>query len=291
MSENQDISQQTLLAEEMEISKGHPPSRFRTIGAHFLRNKIDYILGFIWFSSICFTVIYVIPFLRSECEDMYYRTLIAHSATSLLRLYKKFHQSIQFNFEFMEQLLLDDSTHNLLYSLMFYCFPPFPWIWLPIFLFALLHVTNYGVQVVECFSPSAFGLLKKGFELMELQSINILKIIAITEVFILFIIPFSLLSFSFSGLALATVTVFVYEKFLILRYMSKQNPFTRIVFGEFIEQLEICTDQSSASACVRNFSYALIAHFRSRTDPSCRKEDLIYPEKPLLGKKRFVSGL
>lgn len=50
---------------------------------------------------------------------------------------------------------------------------------------------------LQWFSPSAFGLLKKGFELIELQSINILRIIAITEIFILIIIPFSLLSFSF----------------------------------------------------------------------------------------------
>lgn len=56
---------------------------------------------------------------------MYYRTLLAHSATSLLRLHKTFHQA-QINFEFMEQLLLDDNTHNLLYALIFYCFPPFP---------------------------------------------------------------------------------------------------------------------------------------------------------------------
>lgn len=290
MSDNQDINQPTLLAEEIEISKGHPPSRLRTIGAHFVRNRTDYILGSIWFSVICFTVVYLIPFLRSECENMYYRTLLAHSATSLLRLHKTFHQA-QINFEFMEQLLLDDNTHNLLYSLIFYCFPPFPWIWLPIFLSALLHVSNYGIEVVEWFSPSAFGLLKKGFELIELQSINILRIIAITEIFILIIIPFSLLSFSFSGLALSVVTVVIYLKFLVFRYMSKKNPFTRIVFGELLEQIEIHSNKSSCPACLRNLFWTLIVPLTSRMDPSCKKEDLIWPEKPLLGKKRFISGI
>ncbi|XP_057377803.2 transmembrane protein 33-like [Daphnia carinata] len=164
-------------------------------------------------------------------------------------------------------------------------------IWLPIFLFALLHVSNYGIEVVEWFSPSALGILKKGLELIELQSINILRIIAITEIFILLIIPFSLLSFSFSGLALPVVIVVVYLKFLVCRYTSKQNPFTRIVFGELLEEIEVLCNKSFCPACVRNFLYTLMAPLTSRIVRSSKKEHFIRLEKPLLGKKRFISGL
>lgn len=54
---------------------------------------------------------------------MYYNALVAHMATSLVRLYQKC-PLVEMNLEILMKLLGEDSAHYLLYSCVFLLSPP-----------------------------------------------------------------------------------------------------------------------------------------------------------------------
>jgi hypothetical protein len=54
---------------------------------------------------------------------MYYKALLANSATSALRLHQRLPQ-VQLSREFLGKVFLEDSAHYLLYSMIFFYSPP-----------------------------------------------------------------------------------------------------------------------------------------------------------------------
>lgn len=78
-------------------------------------------------------------------------------------------------------------------------------------------------------------------------------------------------------------TIFIYFGFITLRYRSKQNPVTRIVFTQVIEEMEILATKPSCPMCVSSVLIILTASVRVRVDPIADEEDLIRLKKPLLG--------
>ena len=55
--------------------------------------------------------------------NMYYKALLANSATSALRLHQRLPQ-VQLSREFLGKVFLEDSAHYLLYSMIFFYSPP-----------------------------------------------------------------------------------------------------------------------------------------------------------------------
>nr|CAG4649647.1 EOG090X0CJA [Scapholeberis mucronata]SVE93854.1 EOG090X0CJA [Scapholeberis mucronata] len=232
---------------------------FNALKAHIARNKIDFGLWCTRLATIVFTFNYIIPIFGSG-YNMYYKALLANSATSALRLHQRLPQ-VQLSREFLGKLFLEDSAHYLLYSMIFFYSPPVTWVLLPVFLFALLHIASYALTMIELLGSNALGLLRMGIGIVEVQSVNLLRTIAFSEIFLF---PMLILSL-FSGRA-TLMTLFVYYRFLTLRYSSRRNPYTRNTFGELRFLVESYAQNPSCPAAIRNLVSKMVA-FISRLAP------------------------
>ena len=73
---------------------------------------------------------------------------MSNAATSALRLTQRI-PSVQFSREFFAHLLMEDSAHYLLYSIIFMYTSPMTMVLAPIFLFALLHFASYSLGLLD----------------------------------------------------------------------------------------------------------------------------------------------
>ncbi|KZS16457.1 Relaxin receptor 1 [Daphnia magna] len=185
--------------------------------------------------------------------NMYYKALLANSATSALRLHQRLPQ-VQLSREFIGKVFIEDSAHYLLYSMIFFYSPPVTWVLLPVFLFALLHISSYSLGLIELLGPNALGVGRMAIGIVEVQSVNLLRTIAFSEIFLF---PMLLLSF-FSGRS-SLMTIFVYYRFLTLRYSSRRNPYTRNTFGELRFLVESYAQKPSCPSIIRNLVSKLVA--------------------------------
>ena len=97
--------------------------------------------------TIIMTILYMIPYF-SNSESYYYKALLANAATSALRLHQRL-PPFQLSRQFFELVLLEDSAHYLIYSMIFFSNKPMTMVLLPVFLFALLHGSSFLLQVLQ----------------------------------------------------------------------------------------------------------------------------------------------
>lgn len=252
MSENENRN-------EEETPQAQPATGFGVLTAHIGRNKIDFALWCTRFATIVFTFNYLIPIFGSG-YNMYYKALLANSATSALRLHQRLPQ-VQLSREFLGKVFLEDSAHYLLYSMIFFYSPPVTWVLLPVFLFALLHISSYSLGLIEILGPTALGVVRMAIGIVEVQSVKLLKTIALSEIFL-----FPMLILSLFGGRATLMTLFVYYRFLTLRYSSRRNPYTRNTFGELRLLVESYAQNPSCPAVIRNLVSKLVS-FISRLAP------------------------
>ncbi|CAN8006224.1 unnamed protein product [Ixodes hexagonus] len=193
---------------------------------HISIHKIESLLWFTRMCTVVFTLLYIIPILGANPYTCYQRALISNAATSALRLHQRM-PTIQLSRMFLSQLLIEDSCHYLFFSLIFLFAQPMTLVLLPVFLFALLHSASFSLTLLDKFGGRSGFLGTWLVLLLEHQNNNILRLVAFTEIFLMPLTIFSLLSGRSS-----LVTPFVYYRFLSLRYASRRNPYSRTVFHE-----------------------------------------------------------
>ena len=139
---------------------------------------------------------------------------MASAATSALRLHQRLPR-VQFNREFATQLLLEDSAHYLFFAIIFiYASGPITMALLPALLFAILHSASYSLTLLDAFGTNtSWWGARFLISVVELQSRNILRLIAFSEIFLM---PMTVV-YLFSGRTWLVVP-FVYYRFLGLRY-------------------------------------------------------------------------
>jgi len=130
-----------------EANSSPPLTGTNAISAHISRNKINFALWCTRLATIIFTLNYLVP-IFGYSHSMYSKALIANAATSALRLHQRLPR-VQLSQEFFGSLFIEDSAHYLLYSLVFIYAAPITWVLLPIFLFALLHISSYSLDLIE----------------------------------------------------------------------------------------------------------------------------------------------
>merc|ERR1712071_59669 len=194
-----------------EPSSSPPATGTNAVSEHISQNKVNFALWCTRLATIVFTFNYLFPFFGYS-HSMYSKALLANAATSALRLHQRLPR-VQLSREFFGSLFIDAG--------------PITWVLLPIFLFALLHISSYTLELIELLGSNSLGFLRKGIELVEVQSANLLRTIAFAEIFLFPLLIFSL----FSGKA-TLMTVFVYYQFVTLRYASRRNPYSRNTFAE-----------------------------------------------------------
>lgn len=228
-----------------------PNKGFKVLMANIVNDKIGFGL---WSTRILTVVLatlgYFIPILSGFLGDpvaCYYKSLMASAATSALRLHQRMPR-IQLTREFAVTMMLEDSAHYLLFSLIFlFASGPISMALMPILLFAILHAASYTLNMLDALgAPSSWWIVRFLISMVELQSRNILRMVAFTEIFLL---PLTALNV-FRGTTWL-VAPLVYYRFLGLRYASRRNPYTRTVFYMLRMSLERTADHPNMPAGVK----------------------------------------
>ncbi|XP_076620257.1 transmembrane protein 33-containing Krueppel homolog 2 [Colletes latitarsis] len=218
---------------------------------HIIDNKIKVALWITRLFTIIFTIGYIIPIFGNP-YNIYYKALMSSAATSALRLHQRVPR-VQVNRQFLESLFFEDSFHYLFYSLIFLYAAPVTLVLTPIFLFALMHFTDYSQTLLNCLGQNNWWAARLVISLLDFQSHNILRLCALSEIIIL---PFTVL-LVFTGRA-GLLTPIIYYQFLKSRLESQRNPYTRKVFHELRNKLSSISRRQSLPEIVRRMIQGLL---------------------------------
>ncbi|XP_043481747.1 Krueppel homolog 2 [Leptopilina heterotoma] len=236
-----------------------PERGWPNLKQHVVEHKIEVGLWALRLLAILFTIAYFIPIFGNP-YNVYYKALISNSAINALRLHQRM-PPIQFSAAFFAELCLEDSFHYLFYASIFLYASPIALVLIPIFLFALLHFSSYSLTLLDCIGQNRMWAARLMISLVEFQSGNILRFIALTEVILMPITIFLV----FSGRA-GLLTPFIYYHFLRLRLNSRRNPYTRNVFYEIKNSISILAAKPSVPPIIKRIlSYFL--HFLQMMEP------------------------
>ncbi|XP_033222426.1 Krueppel homolog 2 [Belonocnema kinseyi] len=233
------------MADSSSASSANQPERgLAALKQHVIEHKISCGLWALRLLAMLFTLFYFIP-LFGNPYNIYYKVLICNSAINALRLHQRM-PPIQFTSAFFAELSMEDSFHYLFYASVFLYASPIALVLLPIFLFALLHFASYSLTLLDCLGQNRMWAWRLMISLVEFQSGNILRFIAMIEIILL---PISIF-LVFSGRA-GLLTPFIYYHFLSLRLKSRRNPYTRNVFYEIRNAISAVAAKPSVPAIIR----------------------------------------
>jgi len=97
----------------------------------------------------------------------------------------------------------------------------------PVVLFAILHSASYSLTLLDTLGQNSWWGCRLLISLVEFQSLNILRMVALTEILLM---PYTVVC-ALTGKA-GLLTPFIYYNFLSQRYTSRRNPYTRNMFHE-----------------------------------------------------------
>ncbi|XP_034250688.1 Krueppel homolog 2 [Thrips palmi] len=235
------------------------PKGWDALRKHVLQYKIDVALWATRIATLVFTIGYFIPLFWNP-YNAYYKALMANAATSALRLHQRLHP-VSLTREFLMRLLTEDSCHYLFFCIIFLYVPPVTLVLLPVSLFALLHSASYSLQLLDTLGQNSWWGARLAISLVEFQSRNILRLISFSEIFLM---PFTVVLILMGRAGL--LTPFMYYQFLLMRYRSRRNPYTRNMFLELRALLENLANHPSAPGFVRNLIMTIVA-FTCRLAP------------------------
>ncbi|CAL1262906.1 unnamed protein product [Larinioides sclopetarius] len=235
---------------EGDTNRNPPRQGFQAAISHMLENKVDSLLWLTRLGTMVFTIFSMIPLFGINPYTSYQRALMSSAATSALRLHQRMPR-IQFTREFGALLLMEDSCHYLLYSILFIISSPITLSLLPVFLFAVLHSVHYSVVILN--KLGQLNLARSLAEAAENHQRNILKLVAFTEVCLMPVTVIWLLSGKGSLLA-----PFAYYRFLTFRYASRRNPYTRNVFHEMRIVIEAFANTPGRNMTLKNMCNKII---------------------------------
>jgi len=234
------------------------PKGLSNLTRHIMADKIGVGLWATRILTIFFAVFgYILPVFGNFMGDpmaCYYKTLMASAATSALRLHQRLPR-VQLNSEFINVLLSEDSAHYLLFSLIYlFASAPITMALMPVLLFAVLHGASYTLNLLDALgAPTSMWGVRMLISFVELQSRNILRMIAFTEIFLL---PIAVMNV-FRGVTWL-VAPLIYYRFLGLRYNSRRNPYTRTVFYMLRVSLEKTAEHPNMPNGVKTLVYKFI---------------------------------
>uniref|UniRef100_A0A1A9V182 Uncharacterized protein n=1 Tax=Glossina austeni TaxID=7395 RepID=A0A1A9V182_GLOAU len=198
---------------------------------HFKAHKVDSAMWALRILAILFALLYIFPIFGNQ-QSAFNKVLLANAAVSALRLHQRL-PAFTLSREFLARLFVEDSCHYLVFSLIFFTVQPTILIIVPIVLFAVLQVSSYSLKLLDVIGQNSWWGARFLISLVEFQAANILKAIAFSEIFIM---PLAVI-LTFTGRA-GLMTPIVYYHFLVMRYSSRRNPYTRNAFAE----LRMCTE-------------------------------------------------
>lgn len=209
--------------EETNNSSPQNEPRNRSLWAYISANHIDIIQGILRLVVLYFFISYI--FSGAETADgAYKKCLLAYGAASALRL----HQRVgRLSRETLGQLTSEDAFHYLLYVLMFSFSGCSSFVLYPIVIMSFAKTVMFIPKVANDLNYASNSIVQKIAQLRDRETITLLKLAAGFEIGVL---PMTImLLFTGKGMLFAP---FLYFQFLKARYMSRRNPYTRLVFRE-----------------------------------------------------------
>ena len=223
-----------------------------------LERKTDTVLLLSRLATICFTLIYILPLFRSNSEsNVYYsKALLSSAVTSALRLRQRI-STFAFSREFFLNLIREDSAHYLMYSLLFLTGSSMTIVLIPITTYAILHSCSFLSQIL-----TNYPKIKYYLDRITENHANLLRFVALNEILLM---PLLLLSIFFARSNL--LLIFMYYRFLTLRYTSHRNPYTRTLFYELRQTVEHLCNRPVCPAIIARICHSAIA-FINRLAPT-----------------------
>ncbi|XP_063725080.1 transmembrane protein 33-like [Symsagittifera roscoffensis] len=210
---------------------------FQQLIAFAQQNKIDCFIFLARLYTMVSCVLFVVPFYGIDSQPVFYqRALLSNALSCALRLHQRM-PVVALNLEFLSRVLLEDSAHYIIYSLIFIASSsPVTLVVIPLFLLALFNISFFIQRNIG--NAIGVALLNSLVSKVTSNSQSILRFIALNEVLLF---P-ALIMMIFSGKG-SMITPFIYYRFLTFRYCSQRNPYSRIVF----QQLRIGAEQMIAN--------------------------------------------
>ncbi|UJR36559.1 hypothetical protein I4U23_029278 [Adineta vaga] len=215
-----------------------------------LERKTDAVLLLSRLATIFFTLMYILPFFRSNSEaNVYYtKALIASAVTSALRLRQRI-PTFQLSREFFFNLIREDSAHYLMYSLLFLSGSPMTIVLIPITTYAILHSCSFLSQIL-----TSYPIVKSYLDRITENHANLLRFVALNEIILM---PLLILSIFVARSNF--LLIFMYYRFLTLRYASHRNPYTRTLFYELRQTVEHLCSRPQCPSFVTRLCYSAIS--------------------------------
>ncbi|XP_063686835.1 transmembrane protein 33-like [Bolinopsis microptera] len=164
------------------------------------------------------------PVLAYAC---FQRLMFAFGLASVIRLSQRL-GPVQFTKQYMISVVLEDSAHYMLFACNFYAHKTTTVIGVIPTLYCLLQATAFLLAMLqECHNPT-WDILKRQLNKVKENQQQLLRVVASAEIFVMPVVIIQL----FTGQCGSILTPLVYYQFLMLRYMSRRNPYVRNAFTE-----------------------------------------------------------
>jgi len=196
---------------------------------------------------IIFLSIQFVFFSNAFAMDHYFtRAMLANGVVCALRIHQRI-PVFRFSREHFAKCMQEDSAHYLMFSLIFLISSPVTVGLLPVFMFAVLHACSFTRQLIDCHGANSWFFLRKIINSVARKQTDIFRFIALTEIILMPTMVFMLFTGRCNFLA-----VLLFYKFLQHRYLSRRNPYSRLVFYE----LRVAAHQAMQhSACPSMLSW------------------------------------
>uniref|UniRef100_A0A914DLB6 Transmembrane protein 33 n=1 Tax=Acrobeloides nanus TaxID=290746 RepID=A0A914DLB6_9BILA len=207
--------------------------------------------------TVYFAAVYMLTMSNPEYQKtVYFKAFAAAAATNAFRLHQRVRGSTNptFSREFLQEVMLEDSAHYLLYSLIFPTSTPVSMALIPITLYAIWQSLAFVIKVASLLNYSNNNIIQKLNQFKTAQTENVLGLIACSEIF-LFPIFFAMI---FMGKA-NIFFPFLYYRFLAMRYISRRNPYTRLTFANMKMSLYQVAASPSCPAIIQTVIYKSVA--------------------------------
>lgn len=159
-------------------------------------------------------------------EHYFQRAMLANAVVCALRIHQRI-PHFQLSRAHFLTCLQEDSAHYLIYSFIFLSCKPTTLSLIPIAAFALLHTCSFSRQMLDCRGPQSGFYFRKLINAVAKNQAKFFQVIAITE---MLLFPSIILAVLRGSCGLFTPVL--YFKFVQYRYMSKRNPYSRLIFYE-----------------------------------------------------------
>lgn len=233
-----------------------PPTPSPSFISVLIERKTDAVLLLSRLATLFFTLMFILPFFRSQGQVYYTKALLSAIVTSVLRLRQRL-PNLQLSREFLFHLLREDSAHYLMYSFLFLSGLPMTIVLVPIATYAFLHSCSFLSQILTQFP----ALQQQCIRVTDAQ-INLLRFIALNEIVLMPILILSILVVRSNFLL-----IFMYYRFLTLRYASQRNPYTRTSFYEIRQAVEQLCARPACPPIIARACHSTIA-FVNRLAPT-----------------------